>query len=262
MRVISNFHDYYDTAMAHGQDSETVFLRQTSETFDLPAVPAPEFKLDHSVVKNRKKRDWNLNRAHLVMSTLLVGLSGKLYRGLMFRASACPRDSRFIEGACVWSAEKAEKEVEARLYKGLPETWGDPMKKAWNNTYYINRASLEKFFEGNGETVLPPNYFLKHNAPIWMFDPEKRKVNPSTTYWESVAVINPKLADLNFYQALSAPQAFQEISMYLNSTLLTGGPKIVTITDDKVKAAKAGFDDTSFRNIAPGPRKARRANKA
>ena len=55
------------------------------------------------------------------------------------------------------------------------------------------------------------------------------------------------LSAIGFQSALDPYTAFQELAMWVGGTLATNGPNTVTITDDKVKIAKHGFDKTSFR---------------
>ncbi len=56
-----------------------------------------------------------------------------------------------------------------------------------------------------------------------------------------------ELKEFGFYRVLSAPEAYQEIAMWVGGVLPRPGALTVEITDDRVKAAKHGMDKWSFR---------------
>jgi hypothetical protein len=70
---------------------------------------------------------------------------------------------------------------------------------------------------------------------------------------EPVWRVNPaNLRSMEFYKALDAFTAHQELSMWIGGVLSGLARPMVAITDDRVKAAKHGFDEWSFRK-PPSP---------
>lgn len=261
MRIISKFRDYYDSTLAYGHDKDTVFLRTTTKLFEYPDFPEGGYKIEPTIQLTRHKKKWRTKLDRLGINKVWVGIAGKCYTGLNFIEGVY--NGKFLEGEVCWTAEKAEAAVLKRLSAGkLPETWEDEEQEWYGGSYYMNRASLTKFFDRCSCRDLPQGFFLKHNSPIWKYPAGPAEKVPGSDHYQHPTELNPCLQDISFFQALSAPQAFQNISMYLSSVLLKSPPSIIKIVDDKILAAKAGFDETSFRNISPGPRKARRSHKS
>jgi hypothetical protein len=57
------------------------------------------------------------------------------------------------------------------------------------------------------------------------------------------------LKHFDFVKLVNPVQAFQQLSMWVGGVLPQPGAKMVEITDDKVKAHKAGFDQFSFKRM-------------
>ncbi len=73
MRIISNFHDYYDGIQRMGQDRETIYLRRPQEEYqeiDFAGGSTSPFIMHGS---------W-----YRPVITLIVGFCGKIYPGLMY----------------------------------------------------------------------------------------------------------------------------------------------------------------------------------
>ena len=71
-------------------------------------------------------------------------------------------------------------------------------------------------------------------------------------------VTNPRLATLGFNKKMDAFTAFQEIAMFLGSTLASEPIAPSTVGDDELIAKSKGFDEQSFRTAAPGQKKLNR----
>ena len=88
------------------------------------------------------------------------------------------------------------------------------------------------------------------NSPIIGWELEKRGFTGVT--------VNPKLADYSFYRFFDAHSCFQKIQTYFSNFLTKLDESVTTTGDDKILAKQKGFDEMSFRTMAPGKKKLNR----
>lgn len=85
------------------------------------------------------------------------------------------------------------------------------------------------------------NIFRELQSPIFIFEIETFK------YSSMVSIVNPCLANYDFFKEKDSFSAFQEIQQYISGVLGTGNNEPIE-TDEKYKIVAAGFDlKTSFR---------------
>jgi hypothetical protein len=131
-----------------------------------------------------------------------------------------------------WSEEKFTAWLDARDLRATALSY-------WDKGHV--KSNIHKLFapiEQNDETIVN---LAKLRITIL------RRENPSQP--ASDWLINPAtLRELEFYRIMNANTAFQQIEQWMSGPL--GGQAanpIATITDDKIKIAKHGFDKFSFR---------------
>lgn len=244
MRIIEG-RDYYDNALAYGQDTSVIFVRSRTDVRtnnDFKHTPiGTEGAAGPCVVPlgSDHNRTWRFNNHfttnyhNYTINTVVVYLCGKIYRGLM------------VHDYCIGS--KFEPHVDTHYFfwdhkafecwltkKGMEPLRGKSTswRTIWPIEHYFRRGEVSK-------TVL--DYLIENKITILTFA-DLDSVN------KHVWTINgDNLKDLQFFTVLDAFTTFQEISMWIGGVLPHPGNPIVTITDNSVKIAKHGFDKFSFR---------------
>lgn len=236
MRIISNFHDYYDSAIPYDVDSDTYYIRNSNKKCE---TGINEFKFDKFGYYARLGdlfSEYSINSKILIE---LIGFCGKIYYKFYTNRLNLDLMSEYEKLHWAWydietiipeiinytSSKTLKKQIikeEKRIIKGL-----ESFKTETNavlNSDFINKLSI------------------KYNCPYFMFEPK---------YYSKEYKIYPNFDSLKtakFYKVLNATQTYQEIDMYLNS-VLTINKEVSQITDNKVLCEAKGFDlKTSFRH--------------
>jgi len=217
MRIISKFHDYYDSVMRMGMDKECIYFRDSTEIIldKLYNYQEDLFSLNIESINNV---DYNGNNSDFQSEKFIVGFCGKIYPCIKERIS--------------WQDYCYNHESEI-LFHYSKETIDE---KKYNKYSYKN-----SFFDKNW--VSYEHYFEKYKVPIFV-------ILPIAKYNESKKLIlNPQLKQYEFFKMKDSYTAYQEIFMFLSGVLGSGQKEIVNISDiDKIK--KKGFDKFSFRKVS------------
>jgi len=229
MRIISEFHDYYDCIQGAGQDQSLIYLRK-SEDVEIAEYPFPLHK---------RRGGW----AKLPAERLVVGFCGKLYplvRIPQYQTADCkPVFCYNPDEVLAWVNATMHKKEVAAYTKPLPKrrTW---RKECWPAS---TRVSIEKFFE-EIEAVRDKHeeLFEKFGAPIFLADSSRARVWRKSVY---EIEINPRLEVIEFYRVLDRYTAFQELAMYLGAQAQPEKP--IPDVPDKVMVGAKGFNKFSFR---------------
>jgi hypothetical protein len=115
------------------------------------------------------------------------------------------------------------------------------------------KHKIDKFLESNFGKKVSDSIFQDLGVPVFLVIPTSRYGARE----KNQLILNPKLENIGVPQFIDSYTAYQELSMYVGGVLTTE-KEIVKITDDKILAAKHGYDKHSFRQVAPGEKKARR----
>lgn len=248
MRIISKFHDYYDTAMGMGIDPNLIYRRETR------AIEVPRWTYDKKIIEIMDIRPtWASFKPHLCA----LGFCGKCY-------------SVWIDGEFSLTEESLSKHVSPVPMMTIEEV-GKYFLEMAIERYRIKAPrdlereqnsvrTLTKNFEAAQGLTISEDLFRQFECPTFIAfqDPEiqwgeERKLR---------VIANPRLATLGFNRVFDSYTAFQEISMFLGSQLAPEDRAPRTTGDDKTIAASKGFDEQSFRTQAPGQKKLnRQANK-
>lgn len=256
MRIIGG-KDYYDSAIAYGIDPGVVFVRESrhltngqmdkigrysgislSLTHKDDAGRMPYYGSKRRVSTSMYDSYRQIDGVYYKLIEHTVIFCGKLYQGVEIQEhkSFTPATVSFF-----WSLDKLKKWAEARdLVVGTATPY-------WNRKN--DNSDPFRVITVSESSVLA---LIEYNVSI-AIDTGQRdsSVSRGRTGWaeaDSGWVANMTgLSNIGFQSALDPYTAFQELSMWVGGTLATNGPNTVTITDDKVKIAKHGFDKTSFR---------------
>lgn len=231
MRIISPFHDYYDSAMAFGQDLGVVYARKEDPVqyassnkvpadlaFMLPCRPDVEHRLSFATAY------WDSTGG---LFPLTVAFCGRLYRGVRVVTTDGEQQVFYDKPSLVNYLEQGKH---AKLLACLePEARRRP-------SWYKKMGAAE-FFSKQGDASNSA-YFLENRLPVLAW-------TPGIPGRASLAR-NIKLADFQFYRVFDAYTAYQELDMFISGVLAPESRPMSKISD-KVKAQQHGFDCHSFR---------------
>ena len=238
MRIISpKFHDYYDKAMAEGQDRSLVFIREPVEyahARDIKDLP-PALRTFTDLARSHTPDSIRLNQVPGFFSVEvdfgLIWFAGKLYPWA--EVTRRPMDS-FTTPTRVLCHQRADL---AQLLREVDYDVEEKDKRdaSWGVGWGGHRATTGDFFKLAGDERLMETALIHRVAvATWSraFD---------------MLHVNNKLANLQFYKRLDAWQAFQELSMFFGNI---AAPDRVPVTiEDKHRIAQHGFDKWSFRKM-------------
>lgn len=211
MRLHTNFHDYYDTAVGYGVDENVHYNRFTKETginiephFDLP----------------------------IYRGAGLLGFCGEIYPLVELRKfsrrydESGYRDYKLLEVYHAYSFKEFDGKYSEWIdYIDFPEYFD-----------HSRKVKLKQFF--NDWSYKSDKIFLQYKVPIWTID--------FNSGYEKNGLLNPKLKDFGFERIKDSFSAFQEISMYLANILIE--QKETAEIEDKFRIEQHGFDlKKSFR---------------
>lgn len=241
MRILSSFHDYYDTAQGLGYDPNLLYRREIQTR----QVRAQDLDPCVTDILAKDPSSWNY-RANLVV----VGFCGRLYPYFL--------RPRFVLQSDILATRLDESPTMTRqdLDEHYREWVGEERDTKWSQSAKLRRwAALD-----HQGVPAAQESFRYLNAPIWLAK--------SAGYWYSrpdhlTVYTNIRLANFEFQKHFDAYTAYQEIALYLGSTLAAVDETARTVGSDEVLARQKGFDQQSFRKTPPSEQKARRrANRA
>jgi hypothetical protein len=220
MRIHSHFKDYYDSALSFGIDPALHYNRDEGKRFyyrqeikaKLPQDLTTEIA-HHDTDYVREGKRWVPTG---FLSYFLIGFCGRIYPCIKINKDG---RVRFLYSEDALKAYETER--------------GSLFRKD-------THKQMVKFLTAS---ITRDDIFIEVNAPVFILfdDPEfrGRALNLDT---------NPFLKELEFFRAVDAFTAFQEISMYLGNQLVKRDkPDEIA---DKYKISQHGFDDWSFRKQA------------
>lgn len=233
MKIISGFHDYYDTALSYQSgDDDFLFIRKTEEldtkSIDLTGLDFP-VKIHDQSVYNKEDKSYQ----HTVYEVELLYFCGKIYPLFCKTAYA--------------------------------QKYGSPVYNV-KKEYFSNIEELEKqlplnisYFSGNKQTSFYSRIdkkTMRHKLDIWA----NKSVNPEIFQrLEAIYFIlqgsgytlsitrHPELKPFLKSIKIDPYTAFQEIEMYGSGVLGKKEKAIIEISDEHKRDSK-GFDKYSFKH--------------
>lgn len=222
MLIVSEFHDYYDTALGQGIDKTIVYNREVKEFFDTTLL------LDYNIENGDLFQN---NRSGLkVRKTTwhIIGFCGRTY--VCLRVETSSKSSTYLD--------QKEFYFGLECLKYLRED--RDLKKTYDFITKIHgKENIELFF--------------KYKSPVFIYTPEIQSMiwNNKTTK----IILNPILKEYKFFKIFDTFTAFQEIAMFISGVLGSNREPELKLTD-KDKIIQHGFDTKwSFRNPEPPKRK-------
>lgn len=220
MRVISPFHDYYDSAQSFGQDMSVVFNRKTV-VYEEDKTPDNVSQI-LSEISKEIRRDWAWRWA----LPHILRVDGKQYDLSYGQIIFCGVMYPFIRFYSFGGKEEFIYSYEAFLSK-----FGDA---DFTRSYKDAKRVIKDYFSKNGTDALK-NLLVEHKA-ITM------------SWYNRIVTINPVLSEYQFYKAKPAWEAYQELDSYICGVLTFPQNAMVEI-EDKYRIEQHGFDKWSFRKM-------------
>lgn len=267
MRILSKFQDYYDSVNAWGVDETLTFVRgqkatrlndlsEETQELILKASSAPQ----PQPVTSRRKEFWEPK-----VDKVVIFFCGKMYPAWNIYGKWClsvEQISKAFRDLTYWTGtpyaeaktsyfELKRREPYIRLFEEGEEK--ERKKGPWVSRSYVaqfTRSDVQKCieaFEANSRDLTAA--FVEIGAPYFVL-----RYNLAG-YTE--VYTNPILKDHGFPAFKDAFSTYQEIAQFLGGVMPRESVQQVEISDTSMRDKK-GFDDMSFKNTAPGTRKARR----
>ena len=234
MRVISDFHDYYDSAQQYGQDQSIIYQRKNLQYCYNKTIQTEFEKIEVApyVLINTYKKVYQKNDDAYFLSSHWCGCVSSKETGLHNyhhdRLVFCGKVYNYV------------------IFDG--------------RTFCYNVESVKEYFEKNKIDMQKEEY--KHSK-ITKFNAIERALLQKTTIDEVFFVenkficvdfcnnqitVNPNLSKMQFYKVFDSFQCFQELDTYICGKLSYPQNVMVEI-EDKYRIEQHGFDKHSFRKM-------------
>lgn len=229
MRILSKFHDYYDSALKLGEDKDTIYLRERREVpvnrKQSESLPVVEFRnADIGYVKSIL---FNKN-----ISFFYLGFCGKIYPAIRIFGNL--NDS----AKTLYSFDDYKKFCEDNQLNVKFDTSKKNIRRYWSWGFsFGDSVRVKSFFESSQLQSLD-RVFFEQNAPVFIYEEVINR--------EKQIVVNPSLKDLNFFTVKDSYTTYQELFMFIGGVLRKPEREMVKISD-KDNLEKHGFDKWSFR---------------
>lgn len=256
MKIVSKFKDFYDIQLAYGSDQDLIFVRHRDEV-------EANFKRDYPKVAN-------------LFDEYKWGQKGSFDEDFTYRQYRRLTCSRTIGRVLLLFCTKVYllyyiSDDGRKLPKliGTTKTLADDFVTSFSETLGVDSSMNRQILAYADKLRNYPKpfdlidgsffeYQEKHKSPILAFHQSIQTYGNYGYKHTDVVVVNPKLEDYRFHKLVNPAEAFQEVSMFLSNQLVKSddGPK--TVGSDEVIAKQKGFDEMSFRTVAPGAKKINR----
>lgn len=226
MLIVSKFHDYYDTALAHGIDKTCVYNRTTEKIKTTNDDRVLDCKAWH-----KKGDDPYRNKESEFLFQAIVGVAGELHP-LLYHMFIDPDDGA---STFMYDAESCKDFLD----ENFPETRAHDNEKSfrWRWQMDMSDGAIEEFFELEEDHKRFQRIFLDHKVPIFIARRARSYV---------VIETNPMLKDYGFMKVKDPYTAMQDIHMYLSGVIGMADRDTAEVgNDDRIK--QRGFDKYSFR---------------
>ena len=235
MRIISKFHDYYDSCKKYDLENFPIYNREKKEI-----ILEQKFSFDKklSLIDLLPKTSISIRRysnASMSVKAILIFFCGKkfigyklsrTYSGLMVKPS--------LDKIC-YTIEDIEEFIQHAEDIDQKDFYSTK-----NHFGYFNHRIVKEILSKNGETF-NLDLFSEHKSPvIYLKNLDIRN--------EFKLTINPNLKDLEFFKVYNAFTAYQEINMFV-SGILSKPEKEMPVISDKLKAQSKEFNEWSFRKL-------------
>jgi len=250
MKIVSSFHDYYDTALAYGADQTLSYVRQTKEIL----IPIETLFGRQLLMKGPPSKEplaywtngngyYSSAKGYYILRSQkgVLGFCGKRYPYFAIEVQE-KIGSKFTRTFIY------DYDIAIKRYNTL---WPpDKYRRRWRKRFKEDRETkaLREHFEQGPSEEEWMNLFHEYETPTFL------RLN-------GCDIINPPLKDLGFQVIFNPFEAFQEISMFVGGVLKSVENNTIELDND-IEIVKKGFHlKSSFRQDSPGKKERRRKHK-
>jgi hypothetical protein len=239
MKIVSPFHDYYDTALGFGIDTSIMYDRRETEI----ELQPNDFKETLSEIPSHRGRDYwrkpEVNEFDAV--PIIVGFCGRLYPGYeieFYRPGALAGGWDRLFAFSMDALKRCIVEAEPDGLRWFCRKRDKYSSVKWNRPSFTEGGVEAYFSRGFPEFE---RLFQDHKVPVFSLRFERRVDQGSGTRRFNTLTLNPRLNAYSFQKVVDPYTAFQEIMMYITGVLGTGESSTVQISD-RMMSEKKGFD--------------------
>lgn len=216
MRIISSFHDYYDSVQSFGQDRSLIYDRKTKEH---------RYKYGRDYPFPTIISAWT-SRPRPSITPYTIGFCGKLYPAIYAHYRFEPK--------FYFKPEEFDVFINENFKKREREAYLSKKKFSW----CFGQKDIKAFFDKHNKKLEEKwkEYFVEHRIPTFV---------ASYDEYNGMLVENEQLKSVDFQRIVDPFTAYQEIQMFMGN-LAAPRKEIPAISDADMLEAK-GFDKLSFR---------------
>jgi len=217
MRIISRYHDYYDSVMGVAFDEDILYKRKETDPVFTPV--------------NESHRGNYFEVTFFCIAGKVYPMYKLFYQNLDLLGMKAPYTLDHRYNTHYYFRDK-EAILKCFRKKGMDDKWLRKELIDGSTSWY---SSVDQYID-----IVTPQIAALSTAPVFKVFKSKY----STHY----IVENPCLKNSYFQSVLPPFEIYQELVMYIGGMANAQYPP-VEIVDDIVKRDKAGFDNISFKNI-------------
>jgi hypothetical protein len=254
MRIIHG-HDYYDSALAYGQDDSIVLVRQKSNLLtDEQVRKVPYLFGAHA----------SLLATHPSWRSSPSGFEIMDYTRPIGRDSIVARPCKVWVAGSEWNGVCLDvtsggttKRTHAWSWQNLL-SWGEahgvafPTRQGTTDRWERRRNITPDWFGEKASHADLISWMIQNRTSIITCNPGFSNRWYADHEWR---VNGDNLRAMEFYKAADAFSLFQKISQWVGGVLPSTANQMVEIKDDLIKVHKHGFDKWSFRKLPQGGNK-------
>lgn len=225
MRIISSFHDYYDSVQSFGQDDLIYLREERTEEIDIKFETVGGY--------------WN---SLVDCRTRLIGFCGKAYPVIVFDPQQLSGSNTAPDVYNCYSIEDIDLCIEAYAKKRAKKEYYEKRSRYSSDlrTDFVDHFNYYKTPRAQKPFV---ELFERFKSPIYTARKVRRKSDIEFT-------VNAALKPYEFVRIKDVYTAFQDVSMFVGNIAMPEKP--IPTVDDKTMAQIKGFDKFSFRKEKAG----------
>lgn len=227
MRILSDYHDYYDGLMAVDEDRELIYQRKVKEIPYKLGSWGEKGNFPFPLCRGVTTKYWQYP---FYNEQYIVGFCGVIYPFLTMRVK--------LRGASVSCRTIEDLDIFIEANFSEEEVAGYRSKKIRRKWHGFHRSVYKDFFdECESKKGAYGHIFEEHRSPIFMAQADAGR---------AILVVNAPLGDFGFAKIVEPYQAYQEIRMFLGNMAAPEKP-IPQVDDETMAEIKGHGGKYSFR---------------
>lgn len=262
MRLISSFRDFYDGAQGADREREPVFTRKTVEENISWGDKRRQAELEPFwSLGNTDNLPWCDGFSRAEVHSVRVAFCGKGYVFYKWdeRLFTTPME---LEEYVRALPPRKDDPYGGNPQKALLKTFGELSDDRGIRVYGAPLPTRKNWERLNFQSVvdMPTELFRREGTPILSWGSQMdmyERYRVHGTDGGPILVKNPNLQKMQLHRVWPVAWVWQELDMFLGNQMATQFDPSSARTDELARDYH-GFDDMSFKNVAPGERKLRR----